>query len=125
MAGKVYYNKLVRDHIQEKIEANGEQCDVRVLKDDAEFEQELLKKVVEEARALAHVRSRDEFLEEYADLMTALDALTKVLDITNADIKVALETNVEQKGLYNKRHFLHWSDDGDYTSNESPQGIIS
>lgn len=121
--GKVYYNKLVRDHIEEKILGKGEQCSVRELSDDAEFEQELLKKVTEESRALAHVRSREDFLEEYSDLMVALDALTAVLDITPAELKLALETNVEAKGLYKKRHFLHWSDDSEYESNESPQGI--
>ncbi len=122
---KVYYNKLVRDRIQAKIESKGEQCEVRTLNDDAEFEQELLKKVAEESRALAHVRSRADFLEEYADLMVALDALTELLDITTAELKLAMEENIEAKGLYKARHFLHWSDDSDYTSNETPQGIKS
>ncbi len=121
--GKVYYNKLVRDRIKEKIEGKGESCEVRVITDDAEFEQELLKKVAEESRALAHVRGRAEFLEEYADLMVALDALTAVLEISPADIKLAIEANVEKKGLYKARHFLHWSADSDYQSNETPQGL--
>ncbi len=38
---KVFYNKLVRDRIKEKIEGKGESCAVRLIKDDAEFEQEL------------------------------------------------------------------------------------
>lgn len=121
--GKIYYNKLVRDHIQEKITSKGEQCEVRTLKDDAEFEQELLKKVAEESRALAHVRRREDFLEEYSDLMVALDALTELLEITPAELKLALEENIEAKGLYKQRHFLHWSDDSDYESNETPQGL--
>lgn len=123
--GKVYYNKLVRDLIKDKIESKGETCEVRVIADDAEFEQELLKKVVEEAHALAHVRDRQEFLAEYADLMAVLDALTAHLEISPADIKVALEENVSKKGLYKARHFLHWSDDSDYKSNETPQGLQS
>lgn len=69
---KVYYNKLVRDGIKEKIERLGEECSVRVIVDEAEFEQELLKKVMEEANALAHVRNREEFLAEYCDLMVVL-----------------------------------------------------
>jgi len=120
---KVYYNKLVRDRIQEKIEAKGEQCDIRPLTDDAEFEQELLKKIVEESRALAHTRSRTDFLEEYADLMVALDALTELLDFSPAEIKTALAENAEAKGLYKQRHFLHWSSDDGYESNETPQGL--
>ena len=96
---------------------------MRHIEDETEFQQELLKKVVEESTALAHVRSREEFLKEYADLMVVLDALTASLELSPADIKLALEENLEQKGGYKKRHFLHWSDDTDYTSNETPQGV--
>jgi predicted house-cleaning noncanonical NTP pyrophosphatase (MazG superfamily) len=120
---KIFYNKLVRDRIKDKIEGKGEALEIRTITDDAEFEQELLKKVAEEARVLAHVRTREEFLEEYADLMVALDALTAILEITPAEIKVAIEENTAKKGLYKLRHYLHWSEDKGYTSNETPQGI--
>lgn len=123
MTRRVYYNKLVRDNIEAKIRAKGEECEVRHIEDETEFQQELLKKVVEESTALAHVRSREEFLKEYADLMVVLDALTASLELSPADIKLALEENLGQKGGYKKRHFLHWSDDTDYTSNETPQGV--
>ncbi len=119
---KVYYNKLVRDNIKEKIEGNGEACEVREIIDVDEFEQELLKKVTEEAGALSRVTSREDFLSEYADLMVALDALTHLMEFSEADIQVALKENVSKKGLYKKRHFLHWSEKGDYKSNETPQG---
>ncbi|MEZ4199996.1 MAG: hypothetical protein R3B69_00090 [Candidatus Paceibacterota bacterium] len=78
---KVFYNKLVRDNIKDKIEAKGEACSIRELSIDSEFEQELLKKVAEEASALSRVRTRQGFLDEYADLMIVLDALTKHLEI--------------------------------------------
>ena len=94
---KVFYNKLVRDKIQEKIEKNGEACEVRVIEDDDEFEQELFKKIKEEADALASVSSREEFLKEYADLMVVLDALTHHMEFSEADIKTAIEENVAKK----------------------------
>lgn len=122
---RVYYNKLVRDKIKDKILGKGEECSVREIADDAEFTQELLKKVVEEAEGLSRVRSREEFLAEYADLMVVLDALTEVMEFSKADIELALKENVEKKGLYTLRHFLHWSSAGDYKSNETPQGIGS
>lgn len=122
MPRKVYYNKLVRDNIKDKIEKKGESCEVRVIEDDDEFEQELLKKIREEADGLSKSSSRDEFLSEYADLMVVLDALTHHFEFSEADIKTALAENVEKKGLYKKRHFLHWSAAGDYKSNETPQG---
>ncbi len=120
---KVFYNKLVRDRIKDKIEQKGEGCEVRTLVDDTEFQQELLKKVQEEAAALARVRTRSAFLDEYADLMVVLDALTAALEVSPAELKLAMEANTEKKGLYTERHFLHWSEDGDYHSNETPQGI--
>ncbi len=122
---KVFYNKLVRDRIQEKIERNGEKCVVRVIEDQDEFQQELLKKVREEADALSQTSSREEFLAEYADLMVVLDALTHLLEFSEADIKTALEENVAKKGLYKNKHFLHWSQAGEYKSNETPQGVQS
>ena len=123
--GRVYYNKLVRDGIKSKIESKGELCEVRELTDNQEFQQELFKKIQEEASALASVRSREEFLDEYADLMVVLDTLCNQLEMTEADIKVALEENIARKGKYHKRHFLHWSADSGYESNETPQGIQS
>ncbi len=120
---KVYYNKLIRDGIKEKIEQKGEDCSVRVIVDEAEFEQELLKKVVEEASALAHVRNRTDFLAEYCDLMVVLDALTHKLEISEAEIKLAMTDNVAKKGLFKYHHFLEWSDDSGYISNETPQGL--
>jgi len=122
---KVFYNKLVRDRIEDKIVSKGEACEIRTIEDSAEYQQELLKKVTEEAAALAMVRTRADFLDEYADLMVVLDALTAELEVSEADIQIAIKENVERKGLYKNRHFLHWSADSNYTSNETPQGITT
>ena len=119
---RVFYNKLVRDGIEEKIRSKGSACEVRTLSDDEEYEQELLKKVAEEASALSTARSREDFLKEYADLMAVLDALTAHLDFSEADIKTAITENVKKKGGFEKRRFLHWSEDDGYKSDETPQG---
>lgn len=121
--GKIFYNKLIRDAVVDKIDRNGGQCETRRIEDDAEFQQELLKKVAEEAGGLSQCRSREEFLKEYADLMMVLDELTRQLEFSEADIKTALEENLRSKGGFTDRVFLHWSTDDTHTSNESPQGI--
>ena len=120
---KIYYNKLIRDKIPDIILGKGELCDVRPIVDDDEFHQELMKKVVEEAKALSMVRTKEEFLEEFSDLMLVLDTLNEYLQLSEEDVRQAMDRNIERKGLYQKRHFLHWSDDKTYESNESPQGI--
>lgn len=111
---RITYNKLIRDFIPKKIEANSEAYEVRVITDDAEFEKELLKKVTEEASELSKTTSRDAFLAEYADLMVVLDALTAHFEFSSADIKDALSQNVEKKGLFKEKLFLSWS------GNETP-----
>lgn len=120
---KVYYNKLVRDGIPDKIKGAGEECAVRKIEDAAEYQQELLKKVVEEASALSRTRSRQDFLDEYADLMVVLTTLEQVLELSPAEIKLAIEENVARKGKYDERLFMSWSEDSDYSSNETPQGV--
>jgi hypothetical protein len=55
--------------------------------------------------------------------MVVLDALTHKLEISEAEIKVAMTDNVTKKGLFKYHHFLEWSDDSGYISNETPQGL--
>jgi predicted house-cleaning noncanonical NTP pyrophosphatase (MazG superfamily) len=120
---RVFYNKLIRDNIPAKMDKGGAAYKVRKIDDGQEFEQELLKKVAEEASGLSRVKSREEFLSEYADLMAVLDALTRLMEFSEADIRTAIAENVEKKGGFKERIFLHWSEDSGYQSNETPQGM--
>jgi len=119
---RVFYNKLIRDKIPEKIKSKGESYEIRKIEDEQEFEQELLKKVIEEASGLSRVHSRDEFLDEYADLKIVLDSLVELYGFSNADINNAVEKNMTKKGKFDEQYFLNWSEDSDYKSNETPQG---
>lgn len=125
MAGKVFYNKLIRDGIEGKIRGLGEDLETRVLEDDQEFQQELLKKVAEEANGLARARTKEDFLDEYADLMAVLDALRGALGVSDEEVAAARAENDKRKGGFAKRLFLRWSSDTSYKSNETPQGVSS
>lgn len=120
---RVYYNKLVRDNIPDKIKSKGEHCEVRTVTDMQEFQQELMKKIKEEAASLSMARTKEEFLGEYADLMVVLETIIGQLEISHEELHAAREDNLLKKGGYKHRHFLVWSDDVGYSSNESPQGI--
>ncbi len=120
---KVYYNKLVRDHTPHKIEAKKFECDIRKVTDAQELHQELLKKVQEEAHSLAMTRTKEEFLEEYSDLMVVLETLITQLEIPKEELIEARKANLLDKGAYKHEHYLHWSSDVHYKSDESPQGI--
>lgn len=106
---RVEFNKLIRDNVKQIIEDKGDRCEVRVLNDE-EFKLALLAKVVEEATELSLTTSREEFLAEYTDLMVVLDSLTNLYDISEADVKIALEENMETKGGFEERNFLLWSE---------------
>jgi predicted house-cleaning noncanonical NTP pyrophosphatase (MazG superfamily) len=120
---RVYYNKLVRDNIPDMIRAKRESCEVRQITDMQEFQQELFKKIREEATSLAMVRNKDEFLDEYADLMTVLETIMHQLEITPAEIQAVRDANFLRKGGYKHQYYLLWSEDVGYQSNESPQGV--
>jgi predicted house-cleaning noncanonical NTP pyrophosphatase (MazG superfamily) len=120
---RVYYNKLVRDNVPSKIEGKKEAYEVRKITDVQELQQELFKKVQEEAASLAMVRGKEAFLEEYSDLMMVLDTLIHQLEIPAEEIIEARRKNLVEKGGYKHGYYLHWSADVDYRSNESVQGI--
>jgi len=120
---RIYYNKLVRDNIPGKIAAKREEYSVRNITDVQELQQELFKKIKEEAASLSMCRTTEEFLEEYSDLMVVLETLIKQLEIPRDDIIKARKENLLKKGQYKHGYYLHWSADVGYQSNESPQGI--
>ncbi|HMO78396.1 MAG TPA: nucleoside triphosphate pyrophosphohydrolase [Candidatus Paceibacterota bacterium] len=120
---RVYYNKLVRDNIPDIIHSKREACEVRQICDVQEFQQELFKKIKEEATSLAMVRTKQEFIGEYTDLMIVLETIIKQLEISEIELAEAKAENLLRKGEYKHQNFLIWSEDVGYQSNESPQGI--
>lgn len=120
---RVYYNKLVRDNIPDKIASNNEECEVRQITDADELQQELLKKVKEEADAVANSNTREEFIDEYCDLQLLLETVLQKLNVAEAELEEVKKKNLAKKGAYTKGYFLHWSSAGSYRSNESVQGV--
>lgn len=120
---RIYYNKLIRDNIPAKIEAKRQRCDVRKITDVQEFQQELFKKIKEEAASLAMSRTKEDFLEKYSDLMVVLETLIRQLEISKDELINARKDNLISKGAFKHGCYLNWSDDVDYKSNESVQGI--
>ena len=120
---RIYYNKLIRDNIPDIIHSKHENCEVRRITDMQEFQQELFKKIKEEATSLSMTRTKEDFLEEYSDLMVVLETIIQQLDITNDEVMEVRTENLLRKGRYKQQNFLLWSDDLGYKSNETPQGI--
>ena len=99
------YDKLVRDKIPEIIENNGEEAIVRVL-DDNEYRRELCWKLKEEVNEVLNATSKEQLIEELADVLEVLKAIANLEEKSMADvIEVAQEKKLE-KGGFQKRLFL-------------------
>lgn len=114
---KIYYNKLVRDRIPEKIINGGGYYKIKKLKKKA-FEVELFKKVGEEASGLLAAKTAEELRSELADVLAVIDEIKKIKRITPAQVQKSLKDNFERKGGFDKKLFLVWSSDTGYKTNE-------
>lgn len=123
MSERIYYNKLVWDNVPDLIKEKGKECEVRTL-DDEEFEIELMKKVEEEASALPETASRQELIDELADVVTCVEYIKSIKKITELELADALERHARRKGRFENKSYLVWSSDSTYKTNEKAKTVI-
>jgi predicted house-cleaning noncanonical NTP pyrophosphatase (MazG superfamily) len=95
------YNKLVRDKIPEIISAKGGTPKTRIL-DDAEYQTELGKKLLEETNEYL----QDPNINELADILEVMHAILDVQNKTFADLEIARAQKAKERGGFRKRLFL-------------------
>ena len=95
------FNKLVRDKIPQIIEANGEQAKTRIL-DDAEYREELNKKLLEEVAEY----SADNNVEELADIVEVVYGILNSMGISIDEFETVRKAKVEKRGAFMERIFL-------------------
>jgi predicted house-cleaning noncanonical NTP pyrophosphatase (MazG superfamily) len=118
---KIYYNKLIRDKIPEKIRVSG--GDLKTVRlNRRQFEQELLKKAVEESGGLLAAKTTEELVSELADLLAVIEEIRKIKRISDKHVAKALRENMARKGGFKKKLFLVWSSDTGYKTNERTYG---
>ena len=93
--------KLVRDKIPAMIEAQGKVPNIRILS-DAEYTAELEKKLDEEV-AEFHT---DQNLEELADILEVVYALTENLGHSREELLALREKKASERGGFRNRVFL-------------------
>ena len=99
------FNKLVRDNIPDKIEKNGEVAVTRILNSE-EYRDELYKKLLEEANEVVNAKTKEDILEELADVYEVVRAISE-LENSNIDNIVEISDNKKLKrGGFTKRIFL-------------------
>jgi len=99
------YNKLVRDRIPEIIEKDGEVPFVRIL-DDAEYREELKKKLREEAEELILAKDNDELIKEIGDVLEVLEFIEKSFGLDKEEILKIKEERKQKRGGFEKKIFL-------------------
>ncbi len=104
---KVFHRKLIRDKIPQVIETAGDKYEVRIM-GKREYEKELKKKLVEEAKELNET-PKEKLLNEMADVLELLKSISEFYEI---DFKLVEEKQVQkrkERGGFKKRLFLIWS----------------
>lgn len=103
-------NKLVRDNIPDIIRKNGDIPFYHIL-DEEEYILALKTKMMEEYQEILGASSKEEILEECADLLELLFALTVANGYTEEDLLNTRILKREKRGGFDKRIFLEKTED--------------
>ena len=95
------YNKLVRDKIPAIIEANGQKPVIRIL-DQEEYIDSLEQKLDEEVQEF----HKDKNLEELADILEVVYALTEAKGYTCKDLADVCDKKRDVRGGFRERIYL-------------------
>lgn len=98
------YNKLVRDKIPEIIESNGEKPIIRIL-NDAEYNEELIKKLNEEYHEVIEA-DEESVIEELADMLEVMESIAELHNKTLEDILNTKEKKKIKRGGFSRKLYL-------------------
>ena len=99
------FNKLIRDRIGEIIENEGKKYEIVTLNVQS-FRFELKKKLVEEANEAMKTSTKEDLLNELADVFEVSEALMKELEITKEELFARKREKLQKNGGFEKRLFL-------------------
>nr|WP_239587322.1 nucleoside triphosphate pyrophosphohydrolase [Bacillus pakistanensis] len=100
-----FYNKLVRDHIPEIIENSGKKFSIEIL-DDTRYIEELKKKSFEELEEYCEAESREDALEEMADLLEIMYTLAEYHGSSIEEVEKIRVQKAEKRGGFREKIFL-------------------
>lgn len=103
---KFTFSKLVRDKVVEQQIAAGSKPHFRQLNVD-EHKQELVKKIIEEAKEITQAAS-NEVAAEIADVQQAIDDLKELYGLTSEDTSLAQDAKNEKNGAFKKGLYVDY-----------------
>lgn len=101
----IQHNKLVRDLIPAIIEKDGRIAQTSILDEEA-FKQALKAKLVEEAEELTKTLTKNELIQELADIQEVMDALKDEYSISSSELNMAQAVKAIRNGKFKNRIFL-------------------
>jgi predicted house-cleaning noncanonical NTP pyrophosphatase (MazG superfamily) len=99
------YNKLVRDLIPEVIKGNGKQFSIRILENE-EYIKELKNKIFEELNEYINAENDKEAIEELADLLEIIHALTACHGANIKIVEKVRQEKAKKRGGFKEKIFL-------------------
>jgi predicted house-cleaning noncanonical NTP pyrophosphatase (MazG superfamily) len=99
------YNKLVRDKIPEIIKNNNAEPFTRILNDE-EYKQELEKKLLEEYNEVLITKTREERIEELADMLEIIKALALLEGSSLEEVCEVSKSKALKRGGFEKKIYL-------------------
>ncbi|MFS0574104.1 nucleoside triphosphate pyrophosphohydrolase [Sporosarcina sp. 179-K 3D1 HS] len=99
------YQKLVHDRIPEIIQTAGKSFNSRILS-EAEFIDEVNKKMHEELAEYEHANSAEEAIEELADLLELIHAAITHYGVSFDELDTVRKDKVHKRGGFEQRIFL-------------------
>ncbi|MGA3292224.1 MAG: nucleoside triphosphate pyrophosphohydrolase [Candidatus Microgenomates bacterium] len=107
MERKYIHNKLVRDKIPQVIKASGGEGKIKILS-EKRFEEELKKKLIEEAKEL-NKASKEEIVNELADVLELTKSIAAHYKIKFSKVEKFMMAKRKKRGGFRKKLFLVWS----------------
>lgn len=99
-------DKLGRDKIVELFDKNGSKVKFHTLDDNAEYLDAITQKIVEELEEVFECDSKEDVIEELADLEEILGAFKDLIQVEQKDVDKARTKKREEKGGFTKRTYL-------------------
>lgn len=99
------YNKLVRDKMVERSEATGSIVHWQKL-NDTDFEQALRIKCMEEAEEIFSAGTKQDLLEELADMLEIMNAFCDIYEVTLQDVVAIQKEKYQERGGFKDHIFI-------------------
>lgn len=102
---KKIYGKLVRDNVPKLIQCSGREYEVSIL-DNENFLGELRRKLIEESKEVVSSETKEEMINELADVCEIVEKLMDVYGISQKELDEKKEIKRQTNGGFDKQLFL-------------------